>query len=167
MKENKYILIGDTIEKISMKFIGIMAIICLFVVNACILARLMKISISWGDEIIKIIFIYIIYIGTALAYKSDDLIGITMLEDSFNKNKKLYRILKIIQHIVIISFAIFCMCQSYLMFFKQLKYGELTPALEIPAAISTLGFVIGSIIWVYYGIEKLFYYIKIYKNKTE
>ena len=44
---------------------------------------------------------------------------------------------------------------------RQFSYGELTPALEIPAAISTLGFVIGSIIWIYYGIEKIIQYLKL------
>lgn len=160
MKKNLYTIIGDTFENIFIKFIGIMAIVCLFIVNMCVVARLMKISISWGDEVIKIIFIYVIYIGAALAYKSDGLIGITMLEESFSKNKKLYKFLKIVQHFIIVSFAIFCLCQSYLMTFRQFSYGELTPALEIPAAISTLGFVIGSIIWVYYGLGKLISYIK-------
>ena len=154
MKKNLYVVIGDTIESIFIKFIGFMAILCLFIVNMCVLARLMKVSISWGDEIIKIIFIYIIYIGAALAYKNDGLIGITMLEESFLKNKKLYKFLKIIQHFIIVSFAIFCMCQSYLMSFRQF------PALELPAAISTLGFVMGSIIWVYYGFRKIIKYIK-------
>lgn len=160
MKKNLYVVIGDTIESIFIKFIGFMAILCLFIVNMCVLARLMKVSISWGDEIIKIIFIYIIFIGAALAYKNDGLIGITMLEESFLKNKKLYKFLKIIQHFIIVSFAIFCMCQSYLMTFRQFLYGELTPALELPAAISTLGFVMGSIIWVYYGFRKIIKYIK-------
>ena len=72
-----------------------------------VLARLMKISISWSDEIIKIIFIYIVYIGTALAYKTDGLIGITMLEEYLYKksNHKIYKLLKLFQHIYYNSFC--------------------------------------------------------------
>ena len=42
MKKNLYVVIGDTIESIFIKFIGFMAILCLFIVNMCVLARLMK-----------------------------------------------------------------------------------------------------------------------------
>lgn len=163
MEKKLYTKIGNIIENIFIKFIGLAAIICLFIVNLAVLARLMKISISWSDEIIKIIFIYIVYIGTALAYKTDGLIGITMLEEYLYKksNHKIYKLLKLFQHIIIIGFAIFCAYQSYLMTIRQFSYGELTPALEIPAAISTLGFVIGSIIWIYYGIEKIIQYLKL------
>lgn len=163
MEKGLYTKIGNTVENVFIKFIGFAAVVCLFVVNLAVLARLMKISISWSDEIIKIIFIYIVYIGTALAYRTDGLIGITMLEEYLYKksNKKPYKYIKLFQHVVIIGFAIFCAFQSYLMAIRQFSYGELTPALEIPAAIATLGFVIGSIIWIYYGIEKIAYYFKL------
>lgn len=151
-----YSKIGNILEKNFIILLGIAALICLIIVNVAVLARTLNISISWSDEIIKIIFIYIIYIGAALAYRGDGLIGITMLEEKlFEKNKKSYVFLKKIQHFIILAFSLFCIYQSYLMCLQQLRFNEVTPALEIPAMISTLGFFIGSILWTFYSLEKL------------
>ena len=160
---NIYTKIGNIIEKNFMWIIGFGATICLLIANIAVVSRLAHFSVSWSDEVIKIIFIYVIYIGTALAYRSDSLIGITMFEEFLigKANNIPYKIVKIIQHLVSTGFAIFCSVQGYNMMMGQLRNGELTPALELPAAISTIGFLIGAIIWTYYGFGKIVEYIKI------
>lgn len=157
-----YEKIGGFLEKKFTVVIGFGATVCLLIANFAIAARLMNISISWSDEIIKIIFIYVIYIGTALAYRSDGLIGITVVEEALigKGNNMPYKIMKIVQHIITTGFALFCSYQGLTMVLSQLKNNEITPALEISASISTIGFVIGSVIWSFYGLGKIAYYIK-------
>lgn len=163
MEKGLYLKCGDVFELIFKYFIAVTSIICFIIVNMAILARLMNVSISWSDEVIKILFIYIVYIGTALAYKTDGLIGITMLEEKLKGKKRNlpYNILKLIQHIVILIFAIFCMYQGFCMTVTQIHYNQLTATLELPAAISTIGFVIGSILWVYYAVGKVVYFLRL------
>ncbi|ONI40631.1 hypothetical protein AN639_00300 [Candidatus Epulonipiscium fishelsonii] len=157
-----YNKIGDTMEKLFTIMIGIGAIVCLIIVNVAVVARLTNVSISWSDELIKIIFIYVIYIGAAIAYKTDSLISITMLEESLlaKTNNVPYKILKVTQHLICTGFAIFCSIEGINMVMNQLRNNELTPALELPAAISTIGFVIGVIAWSYYGFGKIAKYIR-------
>ncbi|OON97859.1 MAG: hypothetical protein ATN32_05210 [Candidatus Epulonipiscium fishelsonii] len=157
-----YNKIGDKTEKVFTIMIGIGAIICLVIVNVAVVARVSNVSISWSDELIKIIFMYVIYIGAAIAYKTDSLIGITMLEESLMnmENKVPYKILKVVQHLICTGFAIFCSIQGIKMMMTQITNNELTPALELPAAISTIGFVIGVIAWSYYGFGKIVKYIR-------
>ena len=157
-----YEKISEFLESKFTIVIGFGATVCLLIANFAVAARLGNISISWSDEIVKIIFIYVIYIGTALAYKSDSLIGITVIEEGLigKSNNIPYKIMKIVQHFITMGFALFCSCQGIIMVLNQIKNNELTPALEISAAVATIGFVIGSIIWTFYGIGKLAYYIK-------
>ena len=113
--ERVYNTISNTIEKVLVYFIGISATICLAIANIAVLSRyVLKYSLPWSEELLRILFIIIIYVGTALAYRSDALIGITMFEESLigKANNIPYKIVKVFQHIVIIIFALIGLIQA-------------------------------------------------------
>lgn len=39
-------------------------------------------STPWVDEVLRLMFVWIVFVGAAIAYRSDDLISLTLVEDS-------------------------------------------------------------------------------------
>ena len=68
-----------------------------------VLARnVLLIPTPWVDELLKLLFVWSIFVCSALAFLSDDLISLTLLEDGAREQgkEKKYGVFKLIQYVV-------------------------------------------------------------------
>jgi len=140
------------------KLIGVVSLAALLFANIAVLSRFLQRPSPWSDELLKAIFIWIFFIGGALAFRDGSLIGITLLEEKLlNKNgEKAFKTIKFIQTIFVLIFAGFCAVQSGNMMKEQFALNELTSVLQFPSAFITMGFFIGSLLWTRYCVVELF-----------
>ena len=69
---------------------GIAGIIMVLVASYAVLARnVLLVSTPWSDELLKLIFIWTIYMGSAVLFMNDELISLTLLEDKYKESKGL------------------------------------------------------------------------------
>jgi|GEM_PF-1332675 len=128
-------------------FIGILLLGWIILENMVVFNRyILKVSVSWSEEVFVLMFNWFIFIGTALASVDDKHIAITMLTDALHGKKKL--ILQIIQNILFgIFIAVVCV-QSWKIFAIQQKTGQITAILNIPVFYTTLAMCVGSVAWL-------------------
>ena len=77
------------------------------VASYAVLARnVLLVSTPWSDELLKLIFIWTIYMGSAVLFMNDELISLTLLEDKYKESKpKVYGILKAIQYVAAVGIS--------------------------------------------------------------
>lgn len=120
------------------------ALITVLLANTGVLARyVLQLSLPSVEEILRYIFIWLIFICSALSYKDGTLISITMLEDHLKSRPKLRRALQIIQNLAVLIFALVSLWTGWEMMMTQFEFEELSVVLEINMGWITLGVVIG------------------------
>lgn len=61
---------------------GLVGVVMILVETYAVLARnVLLVSTPWVDELLKLLFVWSIFVCSALAFLSDDLISLTLLED--------------------------------------------------------------------------------------
>lgn len=136
--------------------LGIFALVLIILINITIASRyFFQISIVWTDEILKMFFLWSVFLGTALASKDDDLIGLTILRDKIELSKY-WRVYGIFYYSTILLFSLFFTYEVYQILCGQIQYSEVTTVLEFPAFIISLGILGGSVLWVFYSICSIY-----------
>lgn len=143
------------LESLLQNIMGFATLVTICIVTYGVVARLFNIPVAWTDEIVRIIFIWLIFIGSAVAFSSNSLIGLDLVEDMLSKKTVARCVLKTIQAIFSIIFGVFMTTQTYKIVSTQLMSGETTPVLLIPLWMVNLGYFIGSILFAYFAITKL------------
>ena len=84
---------------------GIVGIIMVFIATYAVLARnVLIVSTPWSDELLKLLFVWSIYVGSAILFMNDGLISLTLVEDGYKEKKPVvYGVLKAIQYIAAIG----------------------------------------------------------------
>ncbi len=146
-------------ELILSNFLGILVLISLIVTNLGIILRyVFEISMPWNEEVVKAIFIWMIFIGFALSYRSDSLAGIILLEDSLKSKGKIiaYKMLKSVQILLALGFGLYASYCSYDIASFQIETGELTTVVEMPIYFVSSGMLIGYVLFSIYGLMHLY-----------
>ncbi len=142
-------------EKWFRLLLGSLVFIWILLTNVVILSRyILKISIPWSDEIFVLMFIWFIFIGTALASADNKHITITLLSELI-KSKKKKTILHIVQNVLFLVFIGIVCYQSWTIVLLQIKTNQITAILNIPVYVTTLAMSIGSTAWAAIIIYKL------------
>lgn len=113
---------------------GIAGIIMVLVASYAVLARnVLLVSTPWSDELLKLIFIWTIYMGSAVLFMNDELISLTLLEDKYKESKpKVYGSLKAIQYVAAVGISALLTSQLFTIVSTQMNTGEATTVLEVP-----------------------------------
>ncbi|MDR1933897.1 MAG: TRAP transporter small permease subunit, partial [Spirochaetales bacterium] len=135
--------------------IGCLVVVTICLVTCGVAARMLNIAVAWTDELLRAIFIWIIFISAAIAYKTGNLIGFDLLEEMLSKRPVLSKVLKLIQHTGAIIFSLFLSVQTFKIISTQMSTQEFTPVLHIPLWLINLGCFIGSVIILLFALEKL------------
>ena len=132
--------------------LGILALVLIILMNMTIASRyFFQISIVWTDEILRMFFLWSVFLGTALASKDDELIGLTIIRDKIELSRY-WKIYGIFYYSAILLFSLFFTYEIFQMLCEQIRYSEVTIALGFPSFIISLGILGGSILWVFYSI---------------
>lgn len=139
-------------------FFGMVGVVMIMVETYAVMARnILHTPVPWADEALKLMFVWCIYVCSALAFLSDDLISLTLVEDSFrDKGKKVpYNLMKAIQYVVaiIINSALFTQLLTIIQ--TQMSTGETTTVIQYPLWILNFGMLVGVSLTVIMAVFKL------------
>lgn len=159
----------DTAVKIIFGYMGVAMIL---IESYAVFARnVLKTTSAWTDETLKFMFIWVIFICAALAFLTDDLIGLNLVEERLSGNKKAYGCIKGVQYVLALIFGFFTTTQGWNIISTQLTTGESTTVMKYPLWFINTGFLIGSIITVVFAIVKIVscrkYFMKTSTVETE
>lgn len=141
--------------KLLFGFVGVVMI--LIETYAVVGREILKIPVPWADEALKLLFVWCIFIGSALAFLSDDLISLTLIEDHFKEkgNMKAFGIMKAIQYVAGMGISALLVTQLFTIVGTQLSTGEATTVLKYPLWVMNSGILIGMALIVIAGVAKL------------
>ena len=147
----------DKIISVLNYLFGIVGIVMILIATYAVLARnVLLISVPWSDELMKLLFVWSIYVGCAILFMNDGLISLTLLEDKYKEKKpKVYAVLKGIQYIAAVGICALLTSQLWTIVKTQFGTGEATTALKYPLWVMNLGMLIGIALIVVLGIVKL------------
>lgn len=136
---------------------GLVGIVMVFVASYAVLARnVLIVSTPWADEVLKLLFVWSIYVGSAILFMNDGLISLTLIEDGYKEKKpKVYAILKAIQYVAAIGICGLVTSQLFTIVGTQMKTGEATTVLKYPLWVMNMGMLIGLALITIFGIIKL------------
>ena len=89
------------------------------------------------DELLKLLFVWSIFVCSALAFLSDDLISLTLLEDRAKMKK--YGVFKMIQYVVALVISGMIVAQLLTIVNTQMTTGEATTVLKYPLWVLNTG----------------------------
>lgn len=143
---------------------GIIGIAMILIESYAVLARnVLKVTSAWTDETLKGLFVWTIFICSALAFLSDDLIGLNLVEEKLFQNKKAFGAIKVVQYLFALFLGLFLTAQGVGIIQTQLITGECTAVMKYPLWIINAGFLIGAIFTVLFAIHKIIICKKYFK----
>lgn len=165
-EENRMKGVWDKVNSGLNFLFGIAGIIMVLVASYAVLARnVLLVSTPWSDELLKLIFIWTIYMGSAVLFMNDELISLTLLEDKYKESKpKVYGSLKAIQYVAAVGISALLTSQLFTIVSTQMNTGEATTVLKYPLWVMNLGMLLGLGLITIYGVVKVIalkpYFIK-------
>lgn len=148
---------------------GVVGIVMILVETYAVMARnILQISTPWSDELLKLLFVWSIFVCSALAFLNDELISLTLFEDDAKEKGKmaLYGIFKVIQYVATLIISGLLVYQIWTIVNTQLSTGEATTVLKYPLWIMNSGILVGMVLTVVFGIIKLVDTAKYFKNNA-
>ena len=139
-----------------LKFImGISTLILSIVTSLQVIARfIFKNPIPWGQDIIRLCFIYLVFFGGAYCVYSNDHLNIDVLINSLKgKNKKFLTIF--IEFVILFIFLIY-----FGFIFVQTGINQKAPYLPISMSLYYLSLPLASIVMLYFQVRKIVKLVK-------
>ena len=155
--------ISDKLLKFCEFFFGMVGVVMIMIASYGVLARnVLQTPVPWTDEALKLMFVWCIFVGAALAFLKDELISLTLVEDGFkDKGKKIpYNLIKIIQYVIAIVINCALFTQLLTIIGTQISTGETTTVIQYPLWILNVGMLVGSALIVIMGVFKIIESIK-------
>ena len=148
---------SDKLMKFAEFILGMAGVIMILIETYSVFCRnVTHWSTPWVDEVLRLIFVWIVFIGGAIAFKSDDLISLTLIEDNLKDKGKLvaYRIMKLIQYVAALFIGVLLAIQEYSTMMGQIATGEATAITGYPVWVKSFGILLGFIILVILAVYK-------------
>ena len=124
-----------------------------------------KMSFPWSDEVFTMTFIWLIFVGCALAAVDNKHIEISVLTDALHGRSKM--ILKVVQNLFMLIFIAVLLVQSINICRMQAMINQTTAILRIQVWYTTAAMVVGSAAWLVVTIWKIAVYLKAAKEDKE
>lgn len=148
----------EKLNKVLEVILGTIGIAMILIQTYAVFARnVLQVASPWTDEALKLLFVWTIFTGAAMAFYIDDAICLTLVEDSkmVKSRPAIYGIMKIIQFAGATAVALFMMWHLRTIIGTQMSTGEATTVLKYPLWIMNSGIMVGMIFTVFYGVIKL------------
>ena len=155
------------LELITEYILGAAVLCTILLVNFGVISRLLLIPASWTDEMLQIFIVWLVFIVSAIAFKVDGLISLELIEELLKKKPLAYKILKLIQAVLITIFVFFMLTQTYSLVTSQYFTQEVSPVLGFPLWVKNLGYFLGCVLFCIFAVWGLIDRIRAFKTKTE
>lgn len=107
--------------------------------------------IPWGQDIIRLSFVYLVFFGGAYCVFKNEHLNIDIVFNILNEKSK--RILTTVIDIILIIFFIFLVYYGFI--FTKTDLNQKAPYLDIPMAIYYLSLPIAALTMTYFQVRKL------------
>lgn len=131
----------------------------LLVGNVGVFARMLGVSISWTDEVLRSLFVWVYFVCGGITAKYGFL-SISILEEKLCNAGRLagYKTVKAIHSLGSFTFAACCTVWGYQIMTGQFQMNVKSAILGYPQGFTTLGLVLGFACWsLYEGINTVKY----------
>lgn len=114
-------------------------------------------STPWVDEVLRLMFVWIVFVGAAIAYRSDDLISLTLVEDKWKERKIIlpHNVIKMIQYVIALIVSVMLTQQEWTTMLGQIKTGEATQITGYPLWVKSCGILIGFVLLTIISLLKI------------
>ncbi|MGI6093758.1 MAG: TRAP transporter small permease, partial [Negativicutes bacterium] len=127
--------------------IGVVTAVVVLITNISIIFRyILRSPLPWSEELVRYLFVWLIFICVAIAFNREELVDISVFTDMVKG--KAANIFALFRNLLCLLFASLFAYYTWLIFRNQIKLVELSPAMELPIYLVTLGMFIGSILWL-------------------
>ncbi|WZL72840.1 TRAP transporter small permease [Clostridiaceae bacterium 35-E11] len=111
-------------------------------------------SISWSEELCRYIFIWQVWLGASLGFRTNQHISIEMVYDKLKgRNRIVY---KIISYIITLAFNIFLVKYGFQLVETMITRGTVSSGMRIPLYIVYLSVPVSSLVIVFRIISKIY-----------
>lgn len=157
--------IFETIIENIIKFvIGFSSLVLAVVTLLQVISRfILKSPIAWGQDIVRLCFVYLIFWGGAYCVKEKEHLNIDILLTSLKIRTR--EKMELIISIVLSLFFIFIIYYGYI--FTQSGASQKAPYLNIPMSIYYLSLPTAGILMLFYQIKVIIMQIKKLKNNED
>ena len=123
-------------------------------------------STPWVDEVLRLMFVWIVFVGAAIAYRSDDLISLTLVEDSWKEKRKIlpHNVVKIIQYVIALIISVLLTQQEWTTMIGQIKTGEATQITGYPIWVKSFGILLGFVLMTIIALVKIIRLARTFKT---
>lgn len=155
MQENN--ITNKTISYVD-SVIGLIGLVTIVIVTLGVFTRfVLEISIAWSDELLRTVFVWSYFIGSAMQYRDEGLMSLDLFPLSLMNRSKImpYKIVKTIQNAVVLTFSLIIGYNVSLIIKSQIVNNQVTTTSGTPAWVSTSGVAIGMILIVIFTVRKI------------
>jgi len=123
-------------------------------------------STPWVDEVLRLMFVWIVFVGAAIAYRSDDLISLTLVEDSWKEKRKIlpHNVVKMIQYVIALIISVLLTQQEWTTMIGQIKTGEATQITGYPIWVKSFGILLGFVLMTIIALVKIIRLARTFKT---
>ena len=108
------------------------------------------VSTPWVDELLKLLFVWIVFVGSALAFQNDELISLTLfLRTRPRKKADKFQaaFLKTFQYIIALGVSALIVTQMYTIITTQnMTTGEASTVMKYPLWVLNSGIMVGMVL---------------------
>ena len=162
--------VSDKLIKVAEFVLGMIGVAMILIETYSVFCRnVTHWSTPWVDEVLRLMFVWIVFIGAGIAYRSDDLISLTLVEDGLKEKKKVvpYNIVKLIQYVLALFVSVMLTQQEWVTMMGQIQTGEATQITGYPIWIKSCGILIGFVILTIVSLIKLIRLLTNFKKLPE
>lgn len=120
-------------------FLGLVGFLAIVLATTGVLTRFVfKVSITWNDELLRTVFVWAYFIGSALLYRRSGLMRLELIDDALLKrnNERWYKIVSTVQNGGIALFSGVLCYYIYKIVRQQFMLGQTTTTSSTPAWVS-------------------------------
>ena len=136
--------------------IGYLVVVAICVVTYGVAARMLNVSVAWVDELLRFIFLWLIFIAAALAYRTHQLIALDLLTERMKKKPWPLFVLEFLRHTGALVFGVFMSMHMFTIVSTQFSTDEFTPVLGLPLWFVNSGCFLGSVAIVLFSLQQFF-----------
>jgi len=119
--------------------------------------------IAWGQDIIRLSFIYLVFWGGAFCVKEKEHLNIDILLTSISVKAR--KVVELIVNIVLVLFFVFIV--YFGLMFTQSGSSQQAPYLPIPMSIYYMSLPTAGVFMIYYQLKEIFNQIKNFKGNED
>lgn len=143
--------------------LGLTGLITIIIITVGVVFRfILKQSMAWSDELLRTVFVWSYFIGSAMQYKYQGLMRLELLDEKLKNvgKDKQYKIVKLIQESIILIFSAVISYYAINIIKIQIINKQVTTTSGSPAWIFTSGFAIGMILLTVFSLQKIYHILK-------